>query len=145
MSRQAGFTLVEMLLSVTIIGIITGMALPVYETFVRRNDLDLAAQNLVGALRRAETYSRASNYNSGWSVEIQSSAVTLFRGNSFLLRNTAYDESFTLPGTVTWSGLGEVQFTELSGAPNITGTVTLTSNANDNRVITINSKGMIDY
>src|SRR5882672_11100173 len=124
MTRDGGFTLVEMLLSVVIIGMLTGLSLPVYESFVRRNDLDLAAQNLAFALRRAETYARAVNYDSPWSVEIQSSSITLFQGTAFGSRNTAYDESVSIPGSITPSGLGEVQFAKFSATPNTTGNIT---------------------
>jgi len=145
MTRDGGFTLVEMLLSVVIIGMLTGLSLPVYESFVRRNDLDLAAQNLAFALRRAETYARAVNYDSPWSVEIQSSSITLFQGTAFGSRNTAYDESVSIPGSITPSGLGEVQFAKFSATPNTTGNITLTSTTNATRTITVNAKGMVDY
>jgi len=144
-AQQAGFTLVELLVSVTIIILITGMTLPIYESFVRRNDLDLIAQSLALTIRRAETYARAVNYDSQWGVEIQSSGVTLFQGTSFAGRNTAYDETVTMPPSVSPSGLSEVQFAKFSAAPNTTGTVTLTSSANDTRTITINAKGTVSY
>jgi hypothetical protein len=96
-------------------------------------------------LRRAETYARSANGDNAWSVEIQSTAVTLFQGTNFAGRNTGFDETTTLPGSVTASGLSEVQFTKLTAVPNTTGTVTLSSNVNDTRTITVNAKGMVDY
>lgn len=143
--RQAGFTLVELLLSVVIISMITGMSLPVYESFVRRNDLDLTGQNLATTLRRAETYARAVDYDNAWSVEIQSSTITLFQGTSFASRNTAFDETVSIPGSVTLSGLTEVQFAKFSAVPNTTGSVMLTSTTNDTRTVTINAKGVVTY
>jgi prepilin-type N-terminal cleavage/methylation domain-containing protein len=140
-----GFTLIEMLLSVAIIGLLSGLSLPVYETFIRRNDMDLAAQQLVSTLRRAENYARSGSRDSAWSVEIQQSGVTLFQGTNFAARNTAYDEVFDIPDSVTPSGLGEVQFAKLSAAPNTAGTITLTSNASSSRMVTVNAKGMVDY
>lgn len=144
-SNQAGFTLLEVILSVTILGMLAGLTLPVYETFVRRNDLDLTAQQIVAALRRAETYSRAGNTNNSWSVEIQPGTVTLFQGTSFASRDTNYDETISIPGTITPSGLSEVQFAKLTALPNTTGTITLTSTANATRTVTINAQGMVDY
>jgi prepilin-type N-terminal cleavage/methylation domain-containing protein len=145
MRQAAGFTLVEMLLSVVIIGMLSGLSLPVYETFVRRNDLDLAAQSLTAAIRRAETYARAVNYDNAWSVEIQPAKITLFQGTVFVSRNTAYDETISMPGSITPSGLAEVQFAKFSAAPNTTGSVTLTSSTNDVRTVTINAKGVVTY
>ena len=56
MRRQAGFTLMEVLLSMAIISILVGLSMPFYESFVRRNDLGLATQTVSAMLRRAETY-----------------------------------------------------------------------------------------
>lgn len=141
----AGFTLVELLLSVTIIGILVGLSLPVYNSFAARNDLDLAGQQVAGTLRRAQTYARGMDDDSAWSVRIQPTIVTLFKGTTFGTRDTNYDETLSLPGSVTVSGLSEVQFSKLTATPNTTGSITLTSNANDSRTITINAKGRIEY
>lgn len=145
MNQTQGFTLLEMLLSVAIITILVGLSVPVYETFVRRNDLDLTAQNVAAILRRAQTYARAVNTDNVWGVEVQSGIITLFQGTVFASRNTIYDETLALPNTVTPSGLSEVQFSKFNATPNTTGSITLTSTTNNTRTITINAKGMVDY
>jgi prepilin-type N-terminal cleavage/methylation domain-containing protein len=144
-SRQAGFTLIELLLSVAIIGMLAGLSLPVYESFARRNDMDLVAQNTVGAIRRAESYARAVQGDSVWGVKFQSSGVILFKGATYATRDAAFDETITVPGSVALSGLTEVQFAKLTAAPNTVGTVTLTSSTNATRTLTLNAKGMVDY
>jgi prepilin-type N-terminal cleavage/methylation domain-containing protein len=141
----AGFTLVEVLLSVVIIGIITGVSLPIYESFVRRNDLDITTQNLAATLRRAETYAKAAAYDSVWGVKVETTRMVLFRGPVFTSRDTAYDEVIAIPGSITPSGLSEIQFAELTAAPSTTGSLSLTSTINDTRTLTINSKGMVSY
>jgi prepilin-type N-terminal cleavage/methylation domain-containing protein len=143
--REHGFTLMEMLLSITIIGLLAGLSVPVYESFVRRNDLDLTAQQLAASVRRASTYARSVRQDDAWGVRVQSSTVTLFKGTNFATRNTAFDETFSIPASVTPSGLTEVQFTKLHAAPTTTGNITLTSNTNSTKVITINAKATVDY
>ena len=135
----------EMLLSVAIISILAGMGMPIYESFVRRNDLDLTAQTVAETLRRAETYARSGNNDSGWSVEVQSNAVTLFKGASYASRNTNYDETFSVPGSITPSGLSELQFAKLTAKPNTSGNIVLSSTTGDTRTITINDKGTVSY
>lgn len=145
--RQArGFTLIEMLLSVSIIGLLAGFSLPVYQSFQNRNELDITAQGLASALRRAQTYARGMNGDSDWGVSIQTGSIILFKGSVFASRDTAYDEPVTIsPNTIVSGGVSQVLFTKFSGAPTTTGTVTLTSINNDVRTVNINAKGMVTY
>ena len=145
MKKQAGFTLIEMLLSVAIIGMLVGMSMPVYESFVRRNDLDLTTQTTAALIRRAAMYARTLNGDSSWSVEFQTSTITLFKGTDFAGRTTSFDETISVPGSITVGGLGEVQFTKFTGAPNTTGSVTLTSSLGDVKTVTVGTKGVIGY
>lgn len=133
------------MLSVTIIALLTGMSMPVYESFSRRNDLDLTAQQVATALRRAETYARSANRDSAWSVEVQPTVITVFQGTTFASRTAAYDETVPIPGSITVSGLSEIQFAKLTAQPNTTGSITLTSNTNTTRAVTVNAKGMVQY
>lgn len=144
--NNQGFSLIEMLLSVTIIGVLAGLSLPIYGSFQNRNDLDITAESTANALRRAQTYARGSKDDSQWGVEVQSTAITLFKGTSFASRDTTYDETITVASTVGVSGsLTEVLFSKLSGAPSTTGDITLTAITNDVRTVSINAKGMVSY
>lgn len=146
MKSARGFTLIEVLLSVAIISLITGMSLPVLASFNDRNDLDLTAQGIVSQLRRAQTYARAVNGDSQWGVYAQNGSAVLFKGSSYAARDTSYDEPTTISPTVTVTGLSEFLFAKLDGTPSTTGSVTLTNtNTNETRTITINAKGMVSY
>jgi len=144
MSRAGGFTLIEVLLSVAIIGLLVGLSLPVYLSFQNRNDVDIATQTIAETLRRGCAYSRAVQADSQWGVAILPTAITLFKGSSYASRDTTADETVTLPAVATVSGLTEVVFGKLSGTPTATGTITLTSPATT-RSISLNAKGMVDY
>ena len=144
MIRQAGFTMVELLLSVVIIGLLVGLSAPVYLSFSSRNDLDIGAQAIADSLRRAQSYARAVRDDTQWSVQIQTGSSTLYQGTTYATRNTAEDETNTM-SNITVSGLSNVQFTKLTGAPNTTGTVTLTGANNETRTVTINAEGMVNY
>jgi prepilin-type N-terminal cleavage/methylation domain-containing protein len=141
----AGFTLLELLLSVVIIGMIVGISLPVYDSFTRRNDLDLATQNLADSVRRAQNYARAVRGDSVWGVVVQPSGFTLFKGASFASRDAAFDENDGLPGSITPSGSSEITFAKLTAAPSAASTFTLTSSTNDARTVTVNAEGMVEY
>lgn len=141
---QHGFTLIEVLLSVAIISMLVGLSLPVYRAFQTKNDLDMTAETVAFAFRRAQTYSRGIKADSQWGVAVQSGALTVFKGASYATRDTTYDETTTISGNIAVSGLGEVVFTKLVAVPSATGTVTLAVN-NDTKTVDINAKGMVTY
>lgn len=153
MHSARGFTLIEVMLSVAIIGLLAGLSLPVYATFQQRNDLDLTTQSVADMLRRAQTYARSVRGDSGvdtqWGVEIQSTGATLFKGSSFAGRDSSYDEVTDFPGSMSVSGFTEVLYSKLDALPTFTpgGTTTLilTTSTNESRTITVNGKGMVNY
>ena len=142
--RQQGFTLIEVLLSVALISMLVGLSLPVYRAFQTKNDLDMTAETVAFALRRAQTYSRGIKADSQWGVAVQSGTLTVFKGASYASRDTAYDETTTISADIAVSGLGEVVFAKLTAAPSATGTVTLAVN-NDIKTVDINAKGVVAY
>lgn len=145
MTNQRGFTLVELLLSIVIIGLLVGLSTPLYRSFLSSNDLAMTTQQVAEIMRRAQTYARGVSGDSAWSVEVQSSAITLFKGTTFASRDASFDEVISMPGTISASGLGEVQFSKLSAQPNATGTITLTTGSGETKAVTINAKGMVSY
>ncbi|MDO8260622.1 MAG: prepilin-type N-terminal cleavage/methylation domain-containing protein, partial [Candidatus Magasanikbacteria bacterium] len=53
-----GFTLIEMLLTLTVIALLAGLSAPIYMSFQGRNDLNVANSVVVSSLRRAQTLAR---------------------------------------------------------------------------------------
>jgi len=143
--KRKGFTMIELLMSIALITLIAGIGIPVYQSFQVKNDLDVATNNWVQTLRRAQTLSEAMDGDSTWGAKIQSGSIILFKGSSYALRDTTYDENFDMPSALTPSGLSEVVFDKLTGFPQTTGTTTLTTTTNETRTITINSKGILNY
>lgn len=145
LNKQRGFTLLEVMLSVAIIALIAGLGTPIYQGFQVRNDLDVAANSISTSLRRAQILSQAVDGDTSWGLSIQSGEITLFRGTSYASRSAEYDEVFDLQGSITPSGVSEIVYEKFTGIPQATGTIILTSNANEIRNITINEKGTITY
>ena len=143
--KRAGFTLIEMLLSVALIGALVGVSLPVYISFQSRNELSVATTTTVEMLRRAQTFARSGAADAMWGVAFTQKTATLFKGNTYASRETALDEVAALPETVSVAGVTEITFSRLAGVPSQTGAVALTSNSGDVRTLNINAKGVIDY
>lgn len=144
--NQHGFTLIELLLSVAILTLLTGLSLPVYETFVRRNDLDLTTQSIASSIRRAQTYARGVSQDSQWGVHFAQKTVTLFQGTNYATRNQTFDETIPLSGSTSITTPTEVVFSKLTALPApASTTVVLNSTTNNTRTITVNAQGMVNY
>ena len=142
---KQGFTLLEILLSVIVIAIISSIAIPVYQSFQVRNDLDIAVTSIAHSYRRAQLLAQGSEDDTSSGVKIGTSSISVFRGASYATRDSSWDEIFDLPETIVASGLTEVVFAKFTGLPSATGTTIMTSTVNETRNITINEKGMVDY
>lgn len=143
--KQKGFTMIEILLSFAIIGIIGGMTMPMYRTFMIRNDLDVAVSTVAQNLRRAQALAVSSDGDMTWGLHVGVGGILIFKGPSYVLRNDMFDENTSMPTSIVPSGLTEVVFSKVTGIPQATGTFILTSQANEERTITINEKGTIEY
>jgi len=144
-NKQPGFTLLEILLSIAIIAIIAGIGIPIYQSFQVRNDIDIAAAAYVQNLHRAQALSQAVDGDTSWGVYAVSGSITLFKGTSYAARDITYDEIFNVSNSIVLSGISEIVFSKFTGLPQTTGTIILTSINNENRNITINAKGMVNY
>ncbi|MCR4328493.1 MAG: prepilin-type N-terminal cleavage/methylation domain-containing protein [Patescibacteria group bacterium] len=144
-NMRAGFTLLEMLLSLSAITLIAGIGVPVYQSFQNRNNLDIAATTVVQNMRRAQVLSHAVDGDTSWGVKAQSGSIVMFKGASYVARDADFDEVFEVPTNMTVSGIGEYVFTKFTGLPASVGTTTLMSVNNETRTITINAKGTIEY
>ena len=143
---RQGFTLLEVLLTMSIIGILAGASLPIYQRFQVRNDLDVAVMTVAQSLRRAQVSAQAVVGDAPWGVSVQSDSIVLFRGASYAARDSAFDETFGVPSSITASGMTEVAFSKFAGLPQTTGTLTLTAaSVGEARTVTVNAKGMVDY
>lgn len=142
---QCGFTLVEMLLSITVIGVLAGLSVPLMSSFNNRNDLDIATSAIVQAVRRAETYARGSRGDSAWGVYVQGSSAVIYKGASYASRDNSADEAIGLdPATV--SSQTDINFSRMTGTPSAGASISLSNPAsNESRTVSVNSKGMVGY
>lgn len=146
MWQTRGFTLLEMLLSVSILALIAGISLPVFVSLQTRQDVVLAEKSAAEALRRAQQYSATGRLDSGWGVHFQAGSITVYKGTSYAARDAGYDEADVLPPTITMSYLGDVNFSKLYAIPDVSGVQTFSSQVDaTTQTLTLNAKGMVDY
>ncbi len=142
--QYKGFTLFELLLSISIIGVIAGGILALDIPAQQRNDLDTTRDAIVQSLYSAQIRARGVDGDSAWGVSLQNNAITLFKGSSYATRDTTRDETTEIPRTLVATGLSEIVFTKLSGDPTPIGIITLTSKTNEVRTLSINTMGLVE-
>lgn len=139
---QSGFSLIELILSIAIIGILTGITSVVYYSLQVKNGLDIAAVSLAQSLRHAELRARGSDSDSAWGVYLQTGSITVFKGTAYASRDQTKDDVVSIPAGITLSGIREVAFAKFTGIPSTTGTITLATTT-DSKIVSINSKGLV--
>ncbi len=145
-SRQRGFTLIEVLLSIALIAILTGTTSIVYFSLLGRNSLDIAAWTTAQTIRRAQVLSQANAGNSGWGVHTQTGSVTLFKGSTYN-SSDASNEVANIETNIT-TPTTDFKFDRSTGLPTTTApasafSIKLTGTQGDSRTITLNTKGMV--
>ena len=142
---QAGFTLPEILLSIAVIAVLAGLAVPVQRVLQERTDADTALFSFAASARRAQTLSRSQYLDSSWGVHMATGTITMFRGGSYAGRVQSYDEITAISSALEIAGVNEVVYTSFTGLPSTTGTTTLTLPSSDTRNFHINAQGTITY
>jgi len=138
-----GFTLVELLIVITVIIIIAALTVPVGVNFYRSQVLDETTSSILTTLRRAQAQSLFQKNDGSFGVRFLSGSYVLFQGSSYTARIQSEDEIFTLSGGITTSGIDEIVFAKLAGSPNTTGTLTITS-GDEGQSISINAHGKVE-
>lgn len=140
-----GFTLIEMLLATALVTAIAAVGIPEYRSFQLQNDLTITVDTIAQNARRAQLRAIASEGDSNWGVNVESTTITLFKGFTYAARSSTYDEISTISSALTVTGTTEFSFNKFTGTLTSSITTTLTTLNNQTRVITINQKGIADY
>ena len=129
----AGFTFIEILVVVGIIVLFLGLSIPQLRSFQQGSYLKNTGQEVVAALRLAQSKTLASEgalqYGVHFDVVSTPNQYTLFQGSSYAARDTAKDKITVLQKTIEISslslgGTSEVVFLRLTGQASVSGTVT---------------------
>jgi len=79
-NNEKGFTLIELMVVLVIVGILTGLLVPNVSGFISQMEINEAAQNVAGALRSAKEISVTKNVRTVvWFSEIANRTYTIYR------------------------------------------------------------------
>ncbi len=138
---NSGFTLLELTLVIAVASVVLASSFVFYQfAYLRENGKDV--KNIVwNALSTARAYSLSGREDSSWGVAFATSTVTIFKGTTFLGRDTDFDEDFEYRGAVV-GGLSEVYFSKRSGTTTGTQSIVV-SNDQNSYTFSINGYGRI--
>lgn len=157
MKSSKGFTLVELLIVLTVLSIVSSSLVVAFYTLTRKTDLDTSRDNIISTLNIAKNKTLASEGADQYGVYFDDSSsdtssdphkYILFQGSSYA--DASFEEIHDLPATVeissiSFSGVGdEVVFSRLEGNTNNNGSITIKfSITGETRTIYVYSSGGI--
>ena len=159
-ARPSGFTLVEVMVTVAVIGVMALLMMPIADSSLSTDDLEASARRGVDALREAQAATMSGRGNQAWGVHFQGDRVVVFGGSAYsaadpdnrvlaLSANARVTSVSLTPGSgcSAETGVGdcEVLFSDATGRPDRVGSVILSSPSGEVRTVSINAEGLSDY
>lgn len=131
--QRAGFTLVELLVTIGIVGIVSAFSVPAYGAMRQSVALTAATRQLVSTLREAQNKSITSQDNAQFGVRFTGATYTLYRV-------APAQDIRTVTADVPIISSNPVIFTRLSGQATQT---TITLGSSHVKTITISAQGLV--
>ncbi|MBI2122460.1 MAG: prepilin-type N-terminal cleavage/methylation domain-containing protein [Candidatus Sungbacteria bacterium] len=90
-----GFTLLEVLISISVLALISGMALVSFVNSRNVREAIVSGQDMISVLRLAQSKSIGGEDNSAWGVHLEQGQAVLFRGTSYA--GATFTQNFSIP------------------------------------------------
>lgn len=152
MKYTRGFTILEILIVIAILGIMIGIIVPSFSNFRNRQAVSNTTEDLVSFLNKARNNTLLSKNSNYYSIHLDTNHAVLFTGGVYDENDNTneildFDTLVSVPaGTVLINGGGsDISFDRLTGDTSDYGTikVVLTEDVAINKTITINKLGII--
>lgn len=136
-----GFTLIETIVVLAIIMTIGSSVAFATSAFLAGNSLKNTTGQLVSVLRTAELNAMSGKQDSKWGVNLSSTSITLYSGNSYQTRNAAFDVVYEIPQTVSVA-TSDIVFEKVTGDTN-SASIQISSGI-DSITISVNEAGTVN-
>lgn len=128
--RLRGFTALEILIVIAILGILLSVILPSFMNFRRSSLLNTDTMNLITLINRARLLSVSSKDDDQYGIHLESSKAVLFKGSVYSAGTTTnethtFSTGLTLSSIAVNGGGSEVLFEKVTGATTQNATTTL--------------------
>jgi Tfp pilus assembly protein FimT len=150
--NKKGITMLEIIMSISILGIILFISVPQLASFRNIQSLKNTTENIASLLNEARTLTISSRNSSFYSVRFEDDRAILFTGGSFDENDDEnivmdFESNVTLPeeNVLINDSVNEISFNRLTGETNNYGTITieLESDSTVSRTISISKTGIV--
>jgi prepilin-type N-terminal cleavage/methylation domain-containing protein len=140
-----GFTLVEIIVALTIIGFMVSISLVSFSNFLRRENLYANSSALASALREARSRTLASIKGMQYGVKIDTDRFTVFSGSTF--SSSTADNSYIFSNGVQAKTLIPILiFSRVTGNSSASGTIDLylSSSPTTKKSVNVQGTGLVN-
>jgi len=139
---KKGFTLIELLVIIVILSTLLALSAPFYSRFILQDALSSTVDQFAGSFRKAQISAMMGKQNGSWGVNYSNNKITLFQGNSYIGRNSGFDEVFNINANIGVTGFTEVIFSRMTGIPGATAFITI-HGGGSSKTLSINKEGIV--
>lgn len=150
--KRPAFSFIELMLVLSIFMLVLVYTAPRMVGTMFRNDIEVATQELVHVLRKANSQATTQVHDSDWGLKFIDSTTdtyVLYSGGDYATRTSSLDTTYTLPDSVSYNTISpqgggtEMNFDQVTGETSHYGTIVLQDANGDTRTITVNSLGNV--
>ena len=140
-----GFTLIEIMLVVGIILIVGFFSAAFSTRMIPQMAVSSTADIFRSVLGKAQVYAISGREYSPWGVHYENHMITMFKGDSYAMRNTNFDEKTKIDEMVEVSGFADNIFALPNGMPSEFGRDIIISSKNmEKMIISLNKEGVVE-
>lgn len=122
-STSSAFTLVELLATLSILGLLVALSLSAFANFNRREAIHASSTALAAALRDARARTLASVAGSQYGVKVDADRFTFFQGSTFSSSTASSTAFIYSAGVRASSTISTFVFERVTGNSSASGTI----------------------
>ncbi len=148
-NSQIGFTLIEIIIAISILLIVSTLGFNVFTSFKKTTDIASSSDMVLSQLTQARLKTLSAEYGEQYGVHFETDRTTFFKGAMYSVSDLD-NQALVLPATVEISSISlsgggsDVLFKKLTGETDNDGTVIirLKSGTSKTRTFTIRKTGL---